>query len=649
MQQYKNASIAYRPEIDGLRALAVLPVILFHGGFSLVPGGFVGVDIFFVISGYLITSIILAELEQERFSIRRFYERRARRILPALCFVILACLPFAYAWMLPAELERFGDSLLAVASFSANLFFWSTQAYFGPAAELQPMLHTWSLAVEEQYYLFIPLVLMMLWSLGRHRLFLLILGGSVASLLIAEWGWRHEPKANFYLLPTRAWELLSGSLLAFAPAPQQLTGRLAAPLRQLGPYAGMILVLYGLFCFDHTTPIPSVYALAPVGGTALIVASTTAAHPVARLLSLRPLVAIGLISYSAYLWHQPLFAFARIRLLEAPGPVLAGALAALSLVLAYLSWRFVEAPFRRRTGLISRAPLIPAATSLVVLAVVGFGFSYTEGLPQRLPDETRTFIDRYEHYQSIQNGRFGQCFFGEDHEGVGELQFDAECHGQTGLRRFVLIGDSFSAHYLDGLQSLLEPGETVAQFNLSGCLPLLELPQLTPQRCRRLNPQRFDALRNGDVIIISAQWPAAMARRESIEYQALDHTLATLARRLPQATIVLVGASPQWPGELPVRLVRAERHLTLQPGGRLPNPALDAATSVNRSLQQLADNRGVRLLNPVQRLCDGKNCLIALAYSGGVEITASDYGHLTPPAARHVLAELVQSLRPPHR
>ena len=469
MGPHKNPSIGYRPEIDGLRAIAVLPVILFHGGFEIFAGGFVGVDIFFVISGFLITSIILSDLEHQRFSVKRFYERRARRILPALLFVVLACLPFAYAWMLPSELEQFGQSLLAVATFSANLFFWSTQAYFGPAAELQPMLHTWSLAVEEQYYLFIPLALLWFWSLGKRRLFGLILLAAILSLLIAEWGWRHEPKANFYLLPTRAWELLVGSLIAFAPRPTALAGFGARTLQQWGPVAGLGLVVYSLFWFDESTPIPSVYALAPVGGTALIIATTTPGHPVSRLLTARPLVAIGLISYSAYLWHQPLFAFARIRMLEEPGLILATVLSLLSLVLAYLSWRFVEAPFRRRNSPLTRAPLIPAAITLSVLGLVGAGFSQLEGLPNRLPTEARVFIDRYDNYQDIANGRFGQCFFGEDHEGLTTLRFEPQCYGTPNLRRFVLLGDSFSAHYLAGLQALVKPGGYAAMKTGKGC------------------------------------------------------------------------------------------------------------------------------------------------------------------------------------
>lgn len=205
----------YRREIDGLRALAVLPVILFHAGFKTFSGGFIGVDVFFVISGYLITTIILAELEQGKFSIVNFYERRARRILPALFLVMLVCIPFAWIWLLPSDMKGFSHSLIAVAVFASNILFWSESGYFDTATELKPLLHTWSLAVEEQYYVLFPLFLMLLWKLGK-RCILVILGVVFAgSFAVAEWKSYAEPAAAFYLLPARAWELLIGAFAAF--------------------------------------------------------------------------------------------------------------------------------------------------------------------------------------------------------------------------------------------------------------------------------------------------------------------------------------------------------------------------------------------------------------------------------------------------
>lgn len=372
----------YRPEIDGLRAVAVIPVIFFHGGFEILSGGFVGVDVFFVISGYLITCILIAESERGNFSLVRFYERRARRILPALFFVMACTLPFAWFWMLPTQFGDFSKSLVAVVIFASNFLFWQADGYFAAASELKPLLHTWSLAVEEQYYLLFPLVMMALWRFGRRQVFGVIVVVSVLSLLLSEWGWRHHPSANFYLAPTRAWELFAGSICAFL-----ISGRKPLTNNWLSG-AGLALILFAIFFFDATTPFPSLYALAPVGGTVLIVIFGHGGTWVARLLSARACVGIGLISYSAYLWHQPVFAFARIRHVTSPPDWLMLLLAGLSLVLAYLSWRFVEQPFRGKPArVLPSRQAIFGASAIIGCAFAGFGFygSLSSGLAWRLP------------------------------------------------------------------------------------------------------------------------------------------------------------------------------------------------------------------------------------------------------------------------
>ncbi|MDO9472042.1 MAG: acyltransferase [Caulobacter sp.] len=330
----------YRPEVDGLRAIAVVPVVLFHSGLGLMPGGFIGVDIFFVISGFLITSIISSELERDQFSLVSFYERRARRILPALVLVCLVCVPFAWAWLLPRELKDFGQSLAAVATFSSNILFWREEGYFSAAAELKPLLHTWSLAVEEQFYILFPPALWLAYRLARRHVVVLLVLAAIVSLALSEWGWRTAPSANFFLLPSRAWELLIGAIAALVHwAPSR---RIANGLSLLG----LVLVAGSLATFSEAVPMPSALGLFPIVGTALILLFGRTGTWVAALLSLKPFVWIGLISYSAYLWHQPLFAFARIRSISEPAPALMLALCALSLLLAWLSWRFVEAPWR---------------------------------------------------------------------------------------------------------------------------------------------------------------------------------------------------------------------------------------------------------------------------------------------------------------
>ena len=360
----------YRPEIDGLRAVAVVPVILFHAGFELFSGGYVGVDVFFVISGYLITTIIAGELAEGRFSLRRFYERRARRILPALFFVMLCCLPFAWMWMLPAQFKDFSHALIAVSFFASNILFWRQSDYFAPAAEENPLLHTWSLAVEEQFYIGFPLLMLVLWRSGQGPVFWTVAGLSLLSLILAEWGWRTAPDANFYLLPTRAWELGAGALCALwlhERTPQA---------RPLLAGLGLGLIVMSVLVYDAATPFPSLYALAPVGGTVLIILYGGAGTLTARLLSGRLMVGIGLISYSAYLWHQPLFAFARLRSPTHPSAELMALLAVAALGLAWLSWRHVELPFRCRPR-----PALPAqrtvfaASGIATALVIAMGVS----------------------------------------------------------------------------------------------------------------------------------------------------------------------------------------------------------------------------------------------------------------------------------
>ena len=296
----------YRAEIDGLRAFAVIPVILFHAGFSSFSGGFVGVDVFFVISGYLITSIIVLDLQQGKFSVLNFYERRARRILPALFCVLISCLPLAWLVLYPRDLKEFSDSLIAVAVFASNIYFWRSSSYFDTASELKPLLHTWSLAVEEQYYTIVPIILIIAWRCGR-RWIGLGLAIAVLSLLMAQWGSHNAPSLTFYLLPTRFWELLLGAAVAYYFTSMRPGEEINARLRQVGSAIGLCCIMYSIVFFDKQTPFPSFYTLIPTVGAVLIISYANNQTLVGRLLSNKLMVGIGLISYSAYLWHQPIF------------------------------------------------------------------------------------------------------------------------------------------------------------------------------------------------------------------------------------------------------------------------------------------------------------------------------------------------------
>ena len=355
----------YRKEIDGLRALAVIPVILFHAGFEFFGGGFVGVDIFFVISGYLITSIILAELDNGTFTIANFYERRIRRIFPALFFVIIAIIPFAYYWLLPAELASFGKSIASVSIFASNFFFWQESDYFASDSEYLPLLHTWSLAVEEQYYLFFPIIMILLWRFGKNILLTTLIVLAILSIALSEWAWRYSPDFNFYMLPTRMWELLAGAFTAFYLINRAPTGN------QIGAILGLLAIFFSLIFYDDGIPIPSLYGLLPILGTVFIILFATEQTLVGKLLSQKLVVVIGLISYSAYLWHVPIFAFARIASLEEPGPWALGTLGIVALLLAWISWRFVEKPFRNKKFFTQKQVLITGMLFSILFILVG--------------------------------------------------------------------------------------------------------------------------------------------------------------------------------------------------------------------------------------------------------------------------------------
>ena len=361
-----------RREVDCLRPVAVTTVIQFHDRVAGFGGGFLGVDVFFVISGYLISTILMAEVEGDRFSLVKFYERRARRILPAL-YVMMAAVTVAAALVLmPDDLTRFARSLVAVPLFGSNVLFWRESGYFAATNELKPLLHTWSLAVEEQFYLLFPLMLLLLRRRSRSFALASFTLLFAVSLAAADWGSLHKPTPAFFLLPTRFWEPLAGLFVAYAVGAgwrDRLPARLAAILSTLG----LAMVAVAVAAFDSSTPTPGLSTLLPVVGTMLYLTWSRPTDPAGWLLSTKAMVGVGLVSYSAYLWHQPLFALSRY--LSAGALSVAGqaGLIALTFALAYASWRWVEQPFRDarfNQALIFRWSL---AGSLAFVAVGGAG------------------------------------------------------------------------------------------------------------------------------------------------------------------------------------------------------------------------------------------------------------------------------------
>lgn len=390
-----DTDVRYRADIDGLRALAVVPVVLFHAGLGWVSGGFVGVDVFFVISGFLITSILAREIEDQRYSILRFYRRRALRIFPALTAMTLATLFVGYFVLTPSEYVDLAKSAAAVSVFSSNIYFWKSISYFQSANAFQPLLHTWSLAVEEQYYVFFPVLLRLL-SPRRTAivgaLWLIFFFSLISAILLVP----VKPNLAFYLLPTRAWELMLGGLVAIGGLPKLLSRRFASAASLIG----LALIVAPMFLYSSSTPFPGMAALPPTVGTALLIWSGGRGI-VADFLSRRTAVLVGQASYSIYLWHLPLIAFATYLAAGHIPPSIALLLCLASVTLGFVSLSLIERPFRTGRHNRNRKALVASLGMVGVAAVAGI-IVVARGLPDRLSryDASISAVpgDKYKHH-----------------------------------------------------------------------------------------------------------------------------------------------------------------------------------------------------------------------------------------------------------
>ena len=507
-----SKSLAYRPEVDGLRTVAVMPVILFHAGFTVFQGGFVGVDVFFVISGYLITTILIGELERGEFSILRFYERRARRILPALFTVILCSIPPAWIVLDPARFTDFSESIGATILFASNILFWMEAGYFDEGTENKPLLHTWSLAVEEQYYIFFPVMLFLLWRYGRRSSLATIVLLTLISFGLCLWGARNASTANYYLLPFRMWELFVGSICAFlatSPASQRGSQALAG--------LGLVMVVASVFLINSDMPFPGTVTLGPVLGTALIILFARPGTWVVWILSLKGMVWIGLISYSLYLWHQPIFALARLRLnngrtLELPEM---GALVILTIILATLTYWLVEQPFRKRgkrsgKRLFEARPRLFAASGLTMAGFIAFGLFgvVSNGAAMRFPPNYATVIASFDDRTEL------PCKF-EPNNPIPEVHPAEQClitaeggHGET----VMLLGDSHGWSIAGTLsEALAEKGLNTYVMTYAACAPapgFYILRADDPAECNRFVTEALAYARDAGIrqIIIAARF-----------------------------------------------------------------------------------------------------------------------------------------------
>lgn len=549
MTRNAHQTLAYRPDIDGLRALAILPVLWFHSGLPGLSGGFTGVDTFFVISGFLITGIIHREIARNSFTFAGFYERRARRIGPALVTVIAATLAVGAVLLLPLELEKLGESSLAALFMVPNIYFWTEAGYFRLGEGITPLLHTWSLGVEEQFYVFFPVLLIIAHRLNLLRLALWSV--LIASFVLSVVATLYAPAASFYLLPTRAWEMALGGILAVGLV------RLPARLQPAGGIVGLILLAVSVVFITKQMPFPGWVALVPCLGAALVLASGTE-QPSGRILSHPLLVWIGKISYSLYLWHWPVFVYLRhysadIELSVADSIIGIG----VSTLLAWLTYRFVEQPARQRTTAFRKVMLWLGA-GVIAISAVAIALIANKGFPQRLSDTVLAW-----HQQENDHGPFSKTCVWVSLEDASD-----QCQIGRGQARAAIWGDSHAAAVLEGTaDGLAMP--TLA-LSMNSCAPALDWhsPIASVREaaaCSARNRAVIDYIREHpeiETIVLAAYWPSydRMAGEQGADpvwpaVQESVDALVAMGRR-----VIILAGTPEPGAHVPWRAAIEERY-----------------------------------------------------------------------------------------
>jgi peptidoglycan/LPS O-acetylase OafA/YrhL len=590
----------YRPDVDGLRAVAIAAVVAFHAFPGAVRGGFTGVDVFFVISGYLISRIIWTGLADGTFTLARFYGRRALRLFPALVLVLAATLAAGRWLFAPEAYETLGKDVAAAAGFASNLVLWEDAGYFGENAALRPLTHLWSLAVEEQFYLVFPLLLL---AARRSRR---AAAAIVALLLAGSFAWNVrtvgvDPSAAFYLLPSRFWELAAGACLAAL----QLSGvrappRLATPLS----LAGTALLPLAFWGPSAGSPFPGWWALAPTGAAFLLVAAGPDGLVNRRVLAASPAVLLGRISYPLYLWHFPLLVLARVEWGPSLSPPASAAVVAVSLVLAYATWRLVELPVRTLFGTRRWRPAVLVAP-LAAAGCAGLAVFAASGLPGRVPAQLQRLTTvAFDHKLAYRESR---CFL---QPWQGARAFRADCVDGGDGKLLLLWGDSHAAHLYPGLRAeSRRRGFRIAQLTASACPPLVGYRSSERPKCHGINEavlRRAASLRP-EGVVLSARWD----EYESLE--GLERTVGAL-RELGIGRITLVGPSPNWPQGLPQTLFNEvkRRRLATFPT-RVKSQLSGRPAQADRVLRPLARRLGVAYVAPLDVLCNTEGCLARLA------------------------------------
>ena len=599
----------YRPDIDGLRAIAVLAVVSYHGFPKLFEGGFVGVDIFFVISGFLITGIIARELGEQRFSLVGFYNRRIRRIFPALIVVLATVLVLGWLWMLPQAYAKLSSDVFASAAFAANVALMLQSGYFDVESAKKPLLHLWSLGIEEQFYLAWPLILMIA-TRWRARLLAVACVIALASFILNVALIGGDPVATFYLPFTRAWELLAGAVLALTWDRVDQSGT-ASNLRAL---AGLVLIDVAIFVLDVHRAFPGWWALLPVAGSALLLSAPNSFIN-RRFLEWRPVVWIGLISYPLYLWHWPLLVMFAIIKFRPLTPLEVGLIIIASVALAWGTYRFIEKPLR--FGGKRQLKVAGLGAAMAAVAVAGAIVYAGRGFDFRLPAEIRAMADVPE--QTAQ-WRVNRCLLDLSHE----TAFAEDCVEHNRRPLLLIWGDSTAGALMPGLLKAQESREFgIAQLTASSCVPALNLEIAGAPGCRANNDRvlaKAIALKP-DIVLLHGTWE-----------KNFDHAAQTVAalRQQTSARVVVLGPVVWWRRGLPNEVLRYYMlHHEL-----IPARSTEAFVprGIERDLREAVVREGAEFISAADVLCNADGCLTRLGDAAS-DITVSDQVHLTEKAS----------------
>ena len=615
----------YRRDIDGLRAIAVLAVVGYHAFPGIVPGGFIGVDVFFVISGFLISTILIRSITSGEFSYYEFYAARLRRLAPALLLVLVACLGGGWLTLLATEYEQLGKHVAAGAAFIANLACWAEAGYFDTTALSKPLLHLWSLGVEEQFYFVWPALLALTWRRKGSFAKTILVVALISFAVNLVFG-RVDPLGNFFSPISRFWELMLGALLASSAAS---SGATSPRKSNLGSAIGLLVVVLLSLLFTPHHSFPGVWALLPTAATCLIISSSSESWVNRVILSSRPLVAIGLVSYPWYLWHWPLLSFAQI-LNDGPCSVQVRlVLVAASLILAGATYLILERPVRAARNnrllppLLALALLAAAGAGLLVYAAEGFQARVLHGNPAGFPRE------------SIDDPEVDKCFLLEKQT----LPFRRDCDGAGATPLVLVWGDSHARSLALGFAALARTEQFgLAIYAASGCPPIIDFSVSIRPNCRAINDfvlDRIKALRP-KTVVLSAFWALynGYSGWSALDSEKLKTTL-TLLKQAGVPNVVVFGNVPTY--LIPQPRIGIEKFVSQQ-FNRTYYKFNPDAKRADQNIRSIASAANVTFVSPIDLLCNEDGCLISSS-ADELDPIAWDYGHLTKSGASLLLHE----------